>query len=404
MRYFPLTLAFAGWTFAAIAQPLASATPLASAEPAVAVAPANALAAAKPGEPKNITILPIPVLFYQPETGLGYGLGGLLSGRFGQDTAGTRPSNVRVQYWTTQKSQSLLQLVHTVFTPGEQYFLTGEITSYNLRLNYYGVGNDTRQGNESELNYRLFILNQRVQKQLGNKLFVGLQYRYTNTRNISFDQRADDGQPNYFGIDPRVSERERQRTIVSGIGPAITLDTRDNASTTFTGNYVDLGLTFNGKYLGSDYNFVRYQLDARHFQPLGSTRSILALQYLGQFHSGAVPFRELAGFGANLGGTLYNNANLMRGVFEQRYRDRQMMMFQAELRQKLFWRLDGAVFGGIGQVGERLNDFTFGGTRAAGGFGVRFNFIRRDRVNLRFDYAVGPGGSSGLYFAIGEAF
>ena len=62
------------------------------------------------GKSGRLSLLPIPVLFYQAETGFGYGLGALLSGRFSDDTL-TRPSNARVQYWTTEKGQSLLQLV-----------------------------------------------------------------------------------------------------------------------------------------------------------------------------------------------------------------------------------------------------------------------------------------------------
>ena len=79
------------------------------------------------------------------------------------------------------------------------------------------------------------------------------------------------------------------------------------------------------------------------------------MQFLGQFQTGDVPFRELAGLGANLGGTLYNNANLLRGIYEQRFRDRQMIMFQAEIRHKLFPNAnssacgDGAVFRWRGQ-------------------------------------------------------
>lgn len=348
----------------------------------------------------KLTILPIPVIFYQAETGYGYGLGGLLSGRFGADTA-TRPSNVRAQYWQTQKKQSLLQLVHTVFTPGEAYYLNGEISLYDTRLFYYGKGNNTTNDQESQLNYKLFIVNQRVQKQVAHKLFAGLLYRFTNVYSFDFSDR---GRDNSFLTDGRVSERERQATRTSGLGPALTLDTRDNASTTFTGDYVDATVLFAGSGLGSDFNFTRFQLDARHFMPLGSNRTILALQYVGQFHTGNVPFRELAGIGANLGGTLYNNANLLRGIYEQRYRDRQMMMAQAELRQKLFWRIDGAVFGGVGQVANGLNDFGFTGLKGAAGAGIRFNFLTRDRVNLRLDYAAGSGSSAGIYFAIGEAF
>ena len=367
--------------------------------------PASAIKVAKP--PKRITILPIPVLFYQQETGVGYGLGGLLSGRLGTDTV-TRASNMRVQYWTTQEKQNLLQFVHTVYSPGEKFYLNGEVSSYTNRLYYFGIGNDVSNINRSFVDFKLFIINQRIQKSIAKNQFLGLQYRLSRVYQIEAENGRvnDDGDEisgtNYFLLDPRLDPRQRQNFSTSGIGPVYTLDSRDVALGASKGNLLDLQVMFNGKFIGSDYNFVRYQIDARHFQPIFNNKTILALQFLGQFHSGNVPWHGLAGIGANLGGTLYDNANIMRGIYEQRYRDRQMMSAQAELRQHLFWRLDGAAFIGAGQVGYNIQDYTFGGIHTAGGVGARFNFIRRDRVNLRFDYAFGK--DPGFYFAIGEAF
>jgi hypothetical protein len=400
MRFFPLLLAglmgssLAGWS---------QGLPGAQAE------------TSKP--PKRITILPVPVLFYQQETGAGYGLGGLLSGRLGTDTI-TRASNVRVQYWTTQKKQSLLQFVHTVYSPGEKYYLNGEVSYYKNRLYFFGVGNDAPQvqsSNRSFVNFELFIINQRFQKSIAKNQFLGLQYRLSRVFNLQTeDGRVNDNgdavpvtdftnsnQRNYFLVDNRV-DSQRRNFSTSGVGPVYTYDSRDVALGASKGSLLDLQVMFNGKFIGSDYNFVRYQIDARHFQPVFSSKTILALQFLGQFHSGNVPWHGMAGLGANLGGTLYNNANLMRGIYEQRFRDRQMMTAQAELRQHLFWRFDGAAFLGVGQVGNNLSDYSFGGLHTAGGVGARFNFIRRDRVNLRFDYAFGT--DPGFYFAIGEAF
>ena len=355
------------------------------------------------GKNKTLTLLPIPVLFYQAETGFGYGLGALLSGRFTSDTL-TRPSNARVQYWTTTEGQSLTQLVHTIYTPGEKFYLNGEISAYDILLFYYGKGPQTISGDESKTKYKLFIVNQRVQKQIAPKLFFGAQYRFTNVTSIEAPDATKDGKTNVFLTDQRVTARERQDTRVSGLGPVLTYDTRDVPLAAFKGDLLDIGATFNGTSLGSDYRFVRYQVDARHFQPIGSNRTILAAQFLGQFHTGDVPFRELAGIGANLGGTLYNNANLLRGIYEQRFRDRQMVMFQAELRQKLFWRIDAAVFGGVGNVNNYIDKFALSDTKYAGGAGIRFNFLQRDRVNLRLDYAGGTGSKPGILFAIGEAF
>jgi outer membrane protein assembly factor BamA len=405
MRFFPLLLGLMGLATVGFSQAL-------PADPPVVVQPPQVV---KP--PKRITILPVPVLFYQQETGAGYGLGGLLSGRLGTDTL-TRASNMRVQFWTTQKSQSLLQFVHTVYSPGEKYYLNGEISSYKNRLYYFGIGNDAPQvqnSHRSFLDFQLFIINQRVQKSIAKNQFLGLQYRLSRAYNFSQEQgrvndEGDEISPvntdtqNYFLQDPRIRQDLRQTLnfSLSGVGPVYTYDSRDVALAASKGSLLDLQVMFNGKFVGSDYNFVRYQVDARHYQRIFSDKTILALQVLGQFHSGNVPWYGLAGIGANLGGTLYNNANLMRGIYEQRFRDRQMVSAQAELRQHLFWRIDGAAFLGAGQVGYNISDYSFGGIHTAGGVGARFNFIRRDRVNLRFDYAFGT--DPGFYFAIGEAF
>ena len=412
MRFSLAALLLTGLAYTAAAQPAAPADSVYTNPPsalglaplAIQMQPRATKSFGQLGKNKTLTLLPIPVLFYQAETGFGYGLGALLSGRFSQDTL-TRPSNARVQYWTTTKGQSLIQLVHSVYTPGEKFYLNGEISAYDILLYYYGKGPGTSSASESETKYKLFIINQRLQKQIAPKLFFGAQYRYTSITNVSAPAKTtDDGMTNVFYADLRTTERERQNTRISGLGPVITYDTRDVPLAAFHGDLLDFGATFNGTGLGSDYRFVRYQVDARHFQPLGSTRTILAAQFLGQFHTGDVPFRELAGLGANLGGTLYNNANLLRGIYEQRFRDRQMIMFQAELRQKLFWRIDGAIFGGVGNVNQYIDKFALKDTKYAGGAGIRFNFLQRDRVNLRLDYAAGTGSSPGILFAIGEAF
>jgi hypothetical protein len=405
MRIFPLLLAgLLGGSLVSQGQSLPAGQPDTTRTTATTTTE-TPIKAVKP--PKRITILPIPVLFYQQETGLGYGLGGLLSGRLGTDTI-TRSSNARVQYWTTQESQNLLQFVHTIYSPGEKFYLNGEISSYKNRLYYFGIGNEVSDNNRSFLDFNLFIINQRFQKSIAKNQFLGLQYRFSRVYQVAPQNGRvnDDGDEiagtNYFFVDPRLDARQRQSFGVSGVGPVYTFDSRDVALGATKGSLLDMQLMFNGKFIGSDYNFVRYQIDARHFQPIFSSKTILALQFLGQFHSGNVPWHALAGLGANLGGTLYDNANLMRGIYEQRYRDRQMMTAQAELRQHLFWRLDGAAFLGVGQVGYNISDYSFGGLHTAGGVGARFNFIRRDRVNLRFDYAFGK--DPGFYFAIGEAF
>ena len=351
---------------------------------------------------------PIPAAFSQQETGFAVSLTSLPVWRFGQDTR-TRKSNARLGGWISQKGQSSLWLNHHIFTPGEKFYLLGELSYYDANYFYYGLGNDTRQQDESRIDYTAIIFNQRVLYRVAPNWFAGLQYRFTTLRNVRYGEPSEAGRANKFRTDLAqgiLTAREAAGGTTSGFGPALLYDGRDNVLATYRGQYLHVHALWVGRYAGSDYTFARYQVDARHFQPLfGSPKTILALQYLGQLHTGGhVPFRELSGLGADLGGALYNNATLMRGIYEARYRDRQLMTFQAEVRRQLFWRLDGAVFGAVGQVGNQLTDFRLAGTRVAGGLGARFRLNRRDRLNVRLDYGVGSGGSSGVYFAVGEAF
>ncbi|MCC2547513.1 outer membrane protein assembly factor [Hymenobacter sp. BT175] len=355
-------------------------------------APADSVTTTVTSKRDKPSFIPIPVLFSQPETGLGFGIALLPVWRFGTDTL-TRKSNARFINWYTQKKQILFQHTHSVFTPGEKYLLTGEASYYyDFPINYYGFGPRTRREDESGIKYKLLILNERVLKKVVPNLFVGGQYRLTNIRDIEVTRNIDDTRPSLL---LQRDARERQNTLVSGIGPALLYDGRDNVLSAYHGNYLELSALFNGGALGSDYRFSRYLVDARHYQPLGSEKTIFASQLIGQFHTGDVPFRELA----NLGGD-----KIMRGYYEGRYRDRQLLALQAEVRRYLFWRINGVLFGSVGQIGDTFADFDQGGVKAIGGAGIRLKFNRRDRLNIRFDYGVGRDGSKGFYFSFGEAF
>jgi hypothetical protein len=341
------------------------------------------------------SFIPFPIVFSQPETGLGYGLAVLPVFRLGADPT-TRKSNARLIGWRTQKKQSLVQLTHSVFTPGERFFVAGEVSFYNqFPINYYGFGPETRLEDKSVIEYKVLIFNQRALKRLAPGLFAGLQYRLTDLRDVQVNEGIGND-PLRSRLFDRPAREYQQNTLISGLGPALLYDARDNVLSTYQGNYLEASALLNGGTLGSDYRFGRYVLDARHFRPLSTdNKTILALQLVGQFQAGEVPFRELA----NLGGS-----NLLRGFYEGRYRDRQLLAAQAEVRRVLFGRFNGVLFGGVGQVGNTLGDFDQGGLKVAGGAGLRFRFNRLDRLNVRLDYGVGTGKSSGVYFGIGEAF
>ena len=95
----------------------------------------------------------------------------------------------------------------------------------------------------------------------------------------------------------------------------------------------------------------------------------------------------------------------MRGYFQGRFTDRQMLALQGEYRGPMFWKLGWVAFGGVGQVADRWGDLQLDGFKASLGGGVRFLVSPRETLFIRADLGYGVNtGSTGFYLNIGEAF
>ena len=94
----------------------------------------------------------------------------------------------------------------------------------------------------------------------------------------------------------------------------------------------------------------------------------------------------------------------MRGYFQGRYRDRNYVAFQAELRQYFTKKFGFVAFGGFGDVGEELTDLALKDLKYSVGGGLRYLFNKKENVNLRMDIAFGRDGNTGIYFGIEESF
>jgi PAS domain-containing protein len=73
------------------------------------------------------------------------------------------------------------------------------------------------------------------------------------------------------------------------------------------------------------------------------------------------------------------------------YIDRNLFSGQLEFRQTLRKRLGFVVFGGIGEVANTFNDFSLNKMLPAAGASLRFRLKKQNRLNRRFDYALGKG-------------
>ena len=94
---------------------------------------------------------------------------------------------------------------------------------------------------------------------------------------------------------------------------------------------------------------------------------------------------------------------MLRGYPRYRYRDNHFIGTQIEYRAHLFWRLGIVGFAGVGDVFGSPSDIRLSTLKYSVGSGLRVLVNPAERLNIRFDYAVGKEGGY-FYFSVGESF
>jgi hypothetical protein len=94
----------------------------------------------------------------------------------------------------------------------------------------------------------------------------------------------------------------------------------------------------------------------------------------------------------------------MRGYYEGRYQDKNLIAFQTELRTPVYKRWGAVIFTGVGKVSAHLPElFDFQELKPSLGIGLRFAINKKENLNLRVDAGFGKH-SQGTYINLAEAF
>ena len=336
---------------------------------------------AKAEHKHHLQFIPLPVVFYTPETHVAYGALGVV---LFQTDSTARTSNVDFAIIHTQNAQTVIEPTYTIFTKQEKYLIRGMFLYTKYPELYYGIGNGTTDAQEELISYKSLRAYNRFLRNVKRGWFVGIQQQYFKTFDIS---RSSDRQL------PSQTLIGGLGSVVNGVGLASVIDTRDNIYSPIRGWYADVSFMEYGELLGSEFGFTNYLVDVRHYQAL-SPNTVVAGQFYVNLNVGEVPFKQAA----TLGGS-----SLLRGYYNGRYRDNDALIVQAELRQRLFWRVGGVAFAGVGDVAHRLGDFSLRDLKPTGGLGVRYLISKKEHLNVRFDAAVGNH-THGFYINISEAF
>lgn len=346
------------------------------------------------GASRQLRVTGFPYVFSTPETGVALGLGGIVTFYTSRTDTVLRPSKVTVGGWYSLNNQYRISLVPQVFYNRNRYqvALPADYGRYTDR--FWGVGNvapelpdDTTPGAPDE-RFRRSSLNVKLDVQFPAELAgatrSGVVLEYNDTRILDVLTNPV--------LDSAVTGHEGGQTL--GIGFLSVWDDRNHTFFPSAGGLYQARLLVYPLVFAADYRYTRLEVDLRRYVGRNADEA-LALQAYANFTFGSPPFYALSALGG---------PSRLRGYFEGRYRDRHLVMAQAEYRRMVWWRIGFAAFAGVGDVfGSDASDVGFGRLKWSVGGGLRFAFNRAERVNLRADIGVGRG-TTGVYFQLEEAF
>ena len=157
------------------------------------------------------------------------------------------------------------------------------------------------------------------------------------------------------------------------------------------GYYLKAEQKFSPAFLGNKYAFSATDIRTSIYHTVWKG-GILAGEFHSLFNYGNPPWGLMAILGSSYA---------MRGYYEGRYRDKNIMEIQVELRQHI-WRRNGVVvWVGAGNIFHQFDELQFKHTLPNYGFGYRWEFKRG--VNVRLDLGFGKN-QTGFIFNINEAF
>ncbi len=325
---------------------------------------------------KKVKILPVPAFGYAPETRTNVGAVALFTFHLYKDTI-TRTSNAKIKFNYTWNRQSIFESEWNYFFREERWFTKGRLNYSKFPDLYYGVGPETPDSNKLGFNSNRFLSEAYGLKKIGNKLFTGLNVKYTSYSKVS-------------DTNTRIAYAELNNAKVMGIGYTLMKDTRNSLLTPSDGVYY----FFNSVYDFSKTNYGEIVLDLRRYHSWNN-KVTLAGRFYNAFVVGTPPFYDYSVLGGD---------RFVRGYYYGRYRDNYLSTLQGECRFVVVWRVGLAAFGGLSSIYSPANNFKTDNVMVNYGGGLRFMMDKKDKTNLRLDYAIGSNGNNGFYVAFGESF
>ena len=260
-----------------------------------------------------------------------------------------------------------------------------KLTVQSLPTDFWGLGFESADLNENKGKYHEL------------KFHFKIDYLFRIARNLYVGPMIDlNYSHNYHFNSPETLDRiqgQDKNIFSAGGGTILQYDSRDFILNAYRGNFVRLEQLFFPKFLNT-YYFNRTEMTYDAYRQVWK-RCILALDLHSQLnYGGDVPWTMLALVG--------DESCRMRGYYEGRYRDRNIIEGQLELRQSLPYRLGVVLFAGCANSFRDFDSIKWRHTLPNYGVGFRWEF--KPRVNFRIDVGMTNKFKPGVCVNMNEAF
>jgi len=290
----------------------------------------------------------IPQLGYSEETGFLYGLslawGGLAEKRDNWQ--------VSIEHTTRNHLVGKLEVVSPESLGGRAR-LEFNLSGRKANASYFGEGNATLESSEDLFDFDAYDVGAGIWPRIFKVFRVGglLRVSEYNPKAGTYDPSG----PFFFPAPP--VGVGGGRAILLGAGAAF--DNRDNEFFPTGGYLLEARVSRTTGSLGADFKYTSAAYDARGFFRLGSPAYVLGLRALLLTAGwGGVPFF----WEPSLGGS-----SLSRGIFQGRFRDRNALILQSELRVQVYGRIGCALYFDAGQVAHRVREIGMTRFKPSGG-------------------------------------
>lgn len=331
----------------------------------------------------------LPALGYAQETGAEYGIASNYNFYLNKKDSSIRSSNILLMGTYTTKKQSNIKLQADIWTDNNDYHIISELRYRNWPSNFYGIGMDTKKVDEDLISQKLFRAKLEVEKRMASNYYSGVNIQYDY---VQFHDREPGG---IFDQTAIIGKNGGQQLL---LGISQLYDNRNHVSYTTHGYYARAKLAYAPKlWTKEDFEGANVDVDLRGFFPLHKKVTLAAQAIYRTTFGKTIPYYAYRDLGGDM---------MMRGYYIGRYKDKNYLASQAELRYRFHPRFAVAGFTGIGSVFSKEYQARF--VPSYGG-GLRYFFSLEHNSNIRLDYAYGeqrPGEKrqSGFYLSLSEAF